>query len=390
MRNSNDIAIIGYGETPVVFRSGRSSYDLAAEVLEQIVLQTGIEPSDIDGVAIADSISETGNPFWGVYVCEHLGLSPSWLQTNGLGGASMVGGIARAASAIRDGLCETVLVLATDAQSSGSASEYGAHRPEFQYPMGLMGPVGAFGLISQRYRYQYGLNDKALAKIAVTQRQHALLNPNGCSKLQKQMSESDYLDSRYISEPVRMLDSVMVCDGANGILVTSTENAKRLGAKKMVHPTGYGEITNYNIREQLADITETGFTVAAPRAFSQAKLSPKDIRMVHIYDDFSIAVMLTLEQTGFCARGSGADFILSTDLSFAGELPLNTSGGQLSAGQPGLAGGGLIAVEAVRQLFEEGGDRQVSNPKNAMVTGIGAIPYGRNWAVSNVMILEQA
>jgi acetyl-CoA acetyltransferase len=390
MAKRKDIAVIGYGETKVTLRGGRSSYDLAGEVLEQIINQTGIDPGRIDGLSIAETMSETANPFWGVYMCEQLGLSPTWMQVNGLGGASGIGGIARAAAAIRDGLCETVLVLASDAQSSSKPTEQGAQRYEFQYPVGLRGPVGAFGLLSQRYRHQYKLKDEALAKLAVTQRRHALMNPNACDKLRVPLTEEEYLKSKYVSEPLRMLDSVMVCDGANGVLLTSTENAKRLGAKKMIHPIGYGEITNFKGSEPLADITESGFTVAGPKALKQAGLTTRDIRMIHPYDDFLIAILLTFEHIGFCGRGEGSDFVLDTDLSYQGTLPLNTSGGQISAGQPGLAGGGLNLVEAVRQMFGEAGERQVSDPRNAMVTGIGVIPYGRNWGVSSVLIMEQS
>ena len=384
-----DIAIIGYGETPVVLRGGRSSYELAAQVMEQILVQTGIDKREIDGLAISETMSETGNPFWGVYMCEMLGLSPSWMQLNGLGGASSIGGIARAAAAIRDGMCETVLVLASDAQSSGKTPEQGAQRHEFMYPVGLKGPVGAFGLLSERYRHQYGLDERALAKLAVTQRNHALMNPNGCEKLRKPLTEEDYLSSKYVSTPIRVLDSVMVCDGANGVLVTSTENARRLGARKMIHPIGYGEISNFNGAARQPDITVSGFSLGGPKALRQAGMRPPDVRMIMPYDDFLIALIITLEDIGFCEKGKGAQFVLDTDLSYRGTLPLNTSGGQISAGQPGLAGGGLNLVEGVRQMFEEAGERQVSDPRNCMVTGIGVIPYGRNWGVSNVMILEQ-
>lgn len=390
MKKGYDIVIVGYGETKITLRGGRSSYDLAAEVLEQILVQTGIDKSEIDGLAIGEAMSETSNPFWGVYMCEMLGLSPTWMQLNGLGGASGIGGIARAAAAIRDGLCETVLVLLSDAQSSGKPTEQGAQRYEFMYPIGLRGPVGAFGLLSQRYRHQYGLDERALAKLAVTQRNHALMNPNACDKLRVPLTEENYLKSKFVSEPLRILDSVMVCDGANGVLVTSTAKAKKLGLKKMAHPVGYGEITNFKGAEALADITVSGFSVAGPRALRQAGMTPRDIRMIHPYDDFLIAIMIVLEDIGFCPKGRGSQFVLETDLSWKGTLPLNTSGGQISAGQAGLAGGGTNMVEAVRQLFGEAGERQVSDARNAMVTGIGVIPYGRNWGVSNVMILERA
>jgi acetyl-CoA acetyltransferase len=390
MKKGQDIAVVGYGETKITLRGGRSAYDLASEVLDQVLAQTGIDKSEIDGLATGVPMSETANPFWSVYLCEMLGLTPSWTQVTGLGGASGIGGIARAAAAIRDGLCETVLVVLADAQSSARPTEQGAQRFEFQYPVGLRGPVGAFGLLSQRYKHQYGLDDRALAKLAVTQRRHALMNPNACDKLRVPLTEQEYLASKYVSEPLRMLDSVMVCDGANGVLVTSTAKAKKLGLKKMAHPVGYGEITNFRGTDNLPDITVSGFSVSGPKALRQAGLAPKDIRMVHPYDDFLIALMITFEDIGFCPKGKGGQFVLDTDLSWKGKLPLNTSGGQISAGQAGLAGGGTNLVEAVRQLFGEAGERQVSDPRNALVTGIGVIPYGRNWAVSNVMVLEQA
>ncbi len=389
MDKRKDIAVVGYGETKVTLRGGRSSYDLAGDVLDQILNQTGIDKKEIDGLAIAETMSETANPFWGMYMCEMLGLEPDWMQLNGMGGASGIGGIARAAAAIRDGMCKMVLVLASDAQSSGRNPEQGAQRHEFQYPVGLRGPVGAFGLLSQRYKHQYGLNDKALAKLAITQRNHALMNPNACDKLRVPLTEEQYLNSKYVSEPIRVLDSVMVCDGANGVLVTSTENAKRLGLKKMIHPVGYGEKTNFNGTVNQPDITVSGFSVAGPRALKQAGMTAKDVRMIMPYDDFLIALLITLEDIGFCEKGRGAEFVLNTDMSYRGTLPLNTSGGQISAGQPGLAGGGLNLVEGVRQMFGEAGERQVSDPRNCMITGIGVIPYGRNWGVSNVMIMEQ-
>ena len=122
------------------------------------------------------------------------------------------------------------------------------------------------------------------------------------------------------------------------------------------------------------------------------RFAPRTVRAkflaISISLAFLIAVMLQLEHIGFCARGEGSQFLLDTDITFNGELPINTGGGQISAGQPGLAGGQLNLIEAIRQMFGEAGERQVSDPRNAMVTGIGVIPYVRNWGSSAVMILE--
>jgi acetyl-CoA acetyltransferase len=290
--------------------------------------------------------------------------------------------------AIRSKACSIALVLASDAQSSGQTPEQGAQRFEFQYPTGLRGPVGAFGMIMRRYDHLYGLKRDALARLAVTQRSHALLNDNACPRLRKPITEEDYLSSKLVSDPLRVLDSVMVCDGANAVLMMSSDEAKRRGLKA-VYPTGYAELTHYKVTEPLTEITESGFLLAGPRALKQSGLRARDVQSFHPYDDFIIAIMLQLEQIGFCEVGKGADFILDKDMTFKGDLPLNTGGGQISAGQPGLAGGGLNLVEAVRQMFGDGGARQIKNTQNAMVTGIGGIPYARNWCTSAVMILEQ-
>jgi len=110
--------------------------------------------------------------------------------------------------------------------------------------------------------------------------------------------------------------------------------------------------------------------------------------MFQPYDDFLIAIVLQLEHLGFCETGRGCQFVQERDMSFSGDLPLNTGGGQISAGQAGLAGGAHNLAEAIRQLFGEAGARQIKSPRNALVTGIGWIPYGRNWGSSTALILE--
>jgi acetyl-CoA acetyltransferase len=321
-------------------------------------------------------------------MCEALGLTPDWLNYGGTGGCSATGGVARAASAIRDGLCEVVVVLSSDAPSTSWRANYGAYRPEFQDPQGVQGPPATFGLLMSRYHHQFGIKSEALGKIAITQRQHALHNDNAYGKFRTPITMADYEKSRVIADPLKLLDCVMFCDGANAFLVTSEATARRLGINKMVYPTAYAEVTNFNGNQSCPDITETGFSKIGPKVFKQSGLTPRDVCMFQPYDDFTIAVMIQFEDFGFCKRGQGSDYAINTDLSITGELPLNTGGGQISAGQPGLASGGLNLAEAVRQMFGEGGSRQIANPKNALVTGIGVIPYARNWGTSAAMILE--
>jgi len=385
-----DIAIIGYYETPIVLRSGRDVYDLAGEAMAGVLAHAGIDKAEIDGLSVSSCFSDAGNPFYSPVLAAYLGLELDWCQTTDLGGASASGNVARAAAAIRAGLCDTVLLLSADAQSSENKGSIGGFRSEFQYPTGIMGPPGYFGLLSRRYDHQYGLDAKALGKLAVTQRNHALMNDNACAKLKRPLTIEEYLASPMISDPIRMLDCVVVCDGANALIVTTTGRARALGKKKMVHPIGYGERVNYAETDPLPDVTRAGTAVAGARALKAAGLTTRQIESFHPYDDFLIAIVLQLEALGFCEPGRGCPFVMEHDLSFTGDLPLNTGGGQISAGQPGLAGGGHNLVEAVRQLFGEEGARQVKRCHNAMVTGIGWIPYGRNWGSSTVVILEAA
>jgi acetyl-CoA acetyltransferase len=388
MMKKRDIVIAGYSETKIDFKTGRSAYDLAGEALSQLLERTKISKDDIDGLSVTTALSEASNPFFAVYMTDALGLTPSWLNYGGIGGCSATGGVARAMSAIRDGMCETVVVVSADAPSTDWRSNYGAYRGEFQDPPGVQGPPATFGLLMSRYIHHYGLNPEALGKIAVTQRAHALHNENAYQKLKKPLSMEEYMKSRMVSDPLRILDSVMFCDGANAFLVTTEKNAERLGIDKVVYPVAYGEVTNFNGNQSTPDITESGFTKIGPAVLEKAGLRPTDVRMFQPSDDFTIAVMMKFEAFGFCGKGEGSDFTLRTDLSHTGELPLNTGGGQISAGQPGLASGGLNLAEAVRQMFKEGGARQVADPRNALVTGIGVIPYARNWGTSSAMILE--
>lgn len=384
------VAIIGYAETKLERRSGRSALSLAGEAVNALMQRTGLERDRIDGFATTLAMSEAGNPFWSNLLAEGLGLSVSWCQSTDIGGASAGGNIIRAAAAIQAGLCEMVLCLAADAVSTQDLTLQSGHRTEFCDPAGYAGPLSTFALLSSVYDQRYGLPHDALAKLAVTQRNGALLNDNACEVLRKPITVDDYLNSRIVSDPLRVLDCVMRCDGASAVLVTSTRLARELGFHDLVHPIAYSERINFDARQQVDDILQSGFSEVGPKAFKAAGLQPRDIRMLHWYDDFLIALILQLEQTGFCGPGQGGAFVLEHDFGHAGDLPLNTGGGQISAGQPGLAGGGVNLVECLRQMFGEAGARQVAKHDNAMLTGIGVIQYARNWGTSSAMILERS
>lgn len=383
----SDSAIIAYAESKIEQRANRDIWELGGEILESLIARSGIEKGEIDGMLVNGSMTGAGNCFWSQTTADYLGLELDFCQTVDLGGSAAVGAVARAAAALDAGLCTTVLLLNADTEASERNIRMRSFHSEWVDPYGLIGPPADFGLLSRRYDHLFGLDLAALAKLAVTQRKHALMNDLACEKLRKPIAVEDYMNSRMIAEPIRLLDCVMVCDGANGLLMTSRKRAKEKAFDRFVVPLGYGERSNYRAAENLADITETGHAVAGKRAFAQAGLTPREIGSFHPYDDFLIAIMLQMEMLGFAQRGRGCAFINETSLGHDGDLPLNTSGGQISAGQAGLAGGGTNLVEAVRQLFGQAGARQVANRGNALVTGIGWIPYARNWGTSAALIL---
>ncbi|HUZ74439.1 MAG TPA: hypothetical protein VMU87_15755 [Stellaceae bacterium] len=204
-----DVAIVAYGETKIERASGKTAYELAAAVAAELFRKTGLEPKDIDGLMLGKSLSEAPNTFYSIFMADYLGITPRWSQVSDLGGASACGNVARAALALQAGLCETVMLLAADAPSTVNRSDYGCYRAEFWHPVGIQGPPGAFGLLMQRYMAQHELDFRGLGALAVAQRKGAALNDNAYERFRKPITVEDYLSSRVVSTPLRLLDSVM-------------------------------------------------------------------------------------------------------------------------------------------------------------------------------------
>ena len=337
-----DIAIIAYSELQNRLRSGKTSYELAADVMLELLNKTGLSHRDIDGVAMSIPLAEAGNVFYSNMLVDALALQPRWLQVSDIGGCTPLGGLARAAAAIKTGMCNIVMCVHSDSTATlRHSGDFANYRTEFMEAAGYQGPVTAFGILSDAYDQKYGLKSEALGRLAVAQRAGAVVNENAVTSLRKPITVEDYLNSRIITSPMRLLDCVMRCDGGNGMMVTTTARAKAMGVTKMVHPVAYSEVSNYDAANALPDPFDSGFSLVGPEVLKKAGMKVTDLNMVHLYDDFLIAVMLQLEQIGFCGRGEGGDFLLSTDISPTGKVPINTGGGQISCGQPGLAGGGV-------------------------------------------------
>ena len=187
-------------------------------------------------------------------------------------------------------------------------------------------------------------------------------------------------------DPIRLFDCVMPCSGAECIMLASEERARGI-TDKLVYLVTDAEKVQYQVGNMLPEKTTFGIKVVGERLFSEVKR--EDIDLFELYDDYPIAVMIQIEDLGYCKKGEGGKFVEAHDLTYKGDFPVNTGGGELSVGQAGLAGGFLHIVEALRQLRGEAGPRQVKKAERALVTGIGWLSYGRNLGTTAGLIMER-
>jgi acetyl-CoA acetyltransferase len=341
---------------------------------------------DFDGQGLGVSHAEVAHTVnWSAATAENLGISPKVLIRADQGGASASAMLIRAAAMIHAGIVDRVLVVGADTPLSMPSVAPGLPlSPErtrgvywdFQGPFGVMGATAQFALVLQRYMHQYPLKFEQLGKIAVTNRFHASLHPGAIYR--KPFTLDDYLGSRMLSEPLRLLDCVPIVNGGVAYIVTSAKTARSI-TDRPVYLLGFGEANNYyHGSRSLPDVTVTGFSQAAPQAMAMAGVSHADIQFFQPYDDYPFVSMMTIEDWGFCGKGEGGRFVEERDLRFDGDFPLSTDGGQLSGGQPGGANGGFMPlIEAVVQLRGEAGERQVKGARIGASCGFGGIPYGR-------------
>ncbi len=370
-------AIIGVGEIkPTATPEGKTSLGIMAEVAKLAIEDAGLRPQDIDGLLLCPPMLETGT-IWPSIVGEYLQLRLTHGDVVDLGGASACGTIWRAAAAIDAGLCNTVLCLTGEATDVEGFYTPRGGRPstlpwrEFDVPYGPMGANSGYALIAQRHMHEYGTTSAQLAKVAVDQRTNACSNPDALFH-DKPITVEDVLNSAMIVDPLHLLEIVMPCTGGAAVVVTAAKRAKD-GAHPPVYLLGAGEAVSHSLAAYSPNLTTSPIAVSAPRAFEMAGVTPADVDLVSVYDCYTITVVVTLEDAGFCEKGQGGTFVEANDLTYRGNLPLNTHGGQLSFGQAGLAGGMSHVTEAVRQLTERAGERQVADCGMAFVNGNGGI-----------------
>jgi acetyl-CoA acetyltransferase len=383
-------AVVGIGEIkPVRNTEGETTLSLMAKAGLAAIEDSGLEFADIDGVLV--------HPIGGISmltpstVLEFMGMTANYAEVVDLGGASGAGMIWRAVSAIEAGMCKACVCITgasrrkrpprpaggDGARNGGKKASTGWNIPdrspfaEFEVPYGNIGANVGYAMIANRYLHEYGATPEQLAKVAVHQRDNACQNPDAIFTGQP-ITVDDVLDSPLVADPLHLLEIVMPAGGAAALVVVGPELAD-----KLTHPPawllGAGEQVTHKTVTYAPSLTDTAIQASASRAFAQAGVTPDRIGLASVYDCYTITVLLTLEDSGFCPKGSGGRFIDEHDLRWNGDFPLNTHGGQLSFGQPGIAGGMSHVTEAVRQLQGRAGDRQIPDLDLAFVNGNGGI-----------------
>lgn len=372
------IALTAPVTIPYVRKSDHSTTWFLGMALRGLCHSAGLAKVEIDGMSVS---SFSLAPDTVTSLTETFGLTLSWIDSPYLGGSGGVISAMRAARAVQNGDARYVACLAADNAKPQSfkalVKNFSRFSRDAAYPYGAAGPNGVFSLLTRKYMQTHGTTDEDFGRLCLSQRSNAQLNPH--AMLQADLTMEDYMSSRPIAEPLKLLDCVMPCAGSEGFLVMTTEDARAL--KLPYVELTAGEENHNAIRD--ADVPlRGGWDLFRDELYSAAGCGPNDIDVLYTYDDYPVIVFHQLEGLGFCAPGEAARFVRDTDLTIHStgkdrHLPHNTSGGQLSAGQAGFAGGYLGLTEAIRQLTGRAGARQISGARRALVSGFGMVNYDR-------------
>jgi acetyl-CoA C-acetyltransferase len=358
--------IAGVYEHPRREIRDRSIPQLHAEVALGALADAGLEVSDVDGY-----LCDSSAGFGAISMADYLNLRPRYVDSTETGGSSYLVHVGHAAAAIATGRCHVALITMAGLGRTGrapTARSSGSPEAGFESMWG-MSAISGYALAAQRHMFEFGTTSAQLAEVKVAASLHAQHNPHAF--LRNPVTVDEVLDSPVISSPLHRLDCCVVTDGGGAVVVVSPEVArdlerqsvKVLGQAEAVKHTGNGRI----------DLTFTGAAYTGPEAFAQAGVTPADVDYVSLYDSFTITVVQTIEDLGFCAKGEGGHFVLDGALvAPEGRLPFNTDGGGLCNNHPSNRGGMTKIIEAVRQVRGEAHAAvQVPNCEIALAHGTG-------------------
>jgi acetyl-CoA acetyltransferase/uncharacterized OB-fold protein len=383
------VAITGIGLSDVGRRLMRNPLSLTVDACLAAVADAGLDLDDIDGLstypgggAVVGGHSEGGVPA----LEEALRIQPTWIN-GGMEIPGQGGAVVAAMLAVAAGLCRHVLCFRTVWESTSAALERaafaagkGGHGPgriggdmmQWRAPYGAMSAANWIGMNASQHFHRYGTKREALGRIAVNARANAALNP--AAVYREPLTLDDYLSARMITTPFGLYDCDVPCDGSVAIIVSARDVAADMKRRPVLVDAVGTQITERWSWDQGVLSHEPMVMGPAAHLWTRTSLTPRDVDVAELYDGFSFNCLSWIEALGFCGIGEGGDFLGDgSRIARTGELPLNTHGGQLSAGR--THGFGFLH-EAIVQLRGDGGERQVPDAQVAVVSTGGGTPGG--------------
>ncbi len=385
-RKSYDGVVLAVPATvPYERFSIESAHWWIGRALRALSVGSGISHLEFDGFAVA---SFSTAPDTAIGLTQHFGLSPRWLDHVPMGGVAGIISLRRAARAVQAGDTDIVACVAGDTNQVDTfrktLSNFSRFAQDAVYPYGAGGANASFALIARNYMARYGATREDFGKLCVAQRDNALRNPHALMK--KPLTLDQYMAGRAIADPIHLFDCVMPCAGAEAFLVMREETAKSLGlpfARVLSTIERHHAFAEDDIQDR------GGWVRDIDELYSMAGISPEAIDLVQTYDDYPVISMMQFEDLGFCKKGEGPDFVRSHSFTIEGSFPHNTSGGQLSVGQAGAAGGHLGIVECMRQVMGMAGPTQVKDAGIGLASGFGMINYDRGLSSGAVILVGE-
>lgn len=335
--------IAGIGHTAFGKLPGSDTVSLNVEACRRALADAGIDKSVVDAVFV--KVPTSAHEFmYGQKVAEALGITPRMGGAWDQGGAANVTLLSFAIMAIEAGQCEVALVCYADNPRSGSRAVYARPRGD-DAAYGWFATAAGYAMIHRRHQIEFGTRPEHFGAVALAARKHGATNPN--AQLRAALTMDEYLASPWVVDPLRKADCALVSDGGGALVVMSARRARELGVPMPVPVLGFGHGQTSFELPQRSTLTSTMAARAGDTAFRMAGLKPSDVDVAQLYDCFTITVIMTLEDYGFCPKGQGGPFVADGALELGGHLPCNTSGGLLSeTGMPGLQ----LIMEGVRQM----------------------------------------
>ena len=368
-------AIVGINEHITRYSPDKSELQIQGESVIKALEDAGLTKNDVEGLFTASSSIRNS----GLNLADYLNMYPKYVDNTTVGGGSFEFHLSHALTAIAAGRINCAVITYSSLARSGGVSVGTGGVARFGHPRLDPSPdsfeelyglttVGLYAMIAQRHMHLYGTTSEQLAQVAVSTRKHASMNPEALFRTP--ITVEDVVNARVISSPLHLLDCCVITDGGGAVVVASPELARSC-KQNPVWVLGVGEALAHQGAGK-RDLIEIAAKQSTTPAFAMAGVTHKDIDMAMIYDSFTITVIETLEDLGFCKKGEGGDFVSGGRIEIGGELPINTDGGGLSSNHPGMRGIFLL-LEATRQLRHkfEGTPRQVPNCNIALCHGTG-------------------